>query len=232
MLTALFQPGHPVRGGRAVAFGGVARVAGQDEIPDLVEVTVLPSSGHEHEREHMIDGHPAGPDVGERGVAVGAASVLIAAQRGPDTGDGSRGAAGRARTGRRRPRPGSSRTTPAGCPAAGPMTSGRGSSGHRPRAAGPVACRPLASSRRWSVSVMPWRPARSSTKKRVWVGSPPRLTWKASMTFAKPSRTVTSASCAASSSPRLRERQASRNWLWADVLCRSSTCRCSQMAAA
>ena len=24
----------------------------------------------------------------------------------------------------------------------------------------------------------------------------------------------------------------SRNWLWADVLCRSSTCRCSQRAAA
>ena len=89
MLAALFQPGHPVRGGRAVAFGGVARVAGQDEIPDLVEVTVLPASRHEHEREHVIDGHPAGPDVGERGVAVGAAAVLIAAQCVPDTGDGT-----------------------------------------------------------------------------------------------------------------------------------------------
>jgi hypothetical protein len=38
------------------------------------------------------------------------------------------------------------------------------------------------------------------------------------MTLAKPSRTVVSASCAASKSPRLRDRQASRNWLWADVL--------------
>jgi hypothetical protein len=35
---------------------------------------------------------------------------------------------------------------------------------------------------------MPWRLARSSTKKRVWVGWPPRLTWRASMTLAKPSR--------------------------------------------
>jgi hypothetical protein len=41
---------------------------------------------------------------------------------------------------------------------------------------------------------MPWRLARSSTKKRVWVGWPPRLTWKASMTLAEPSRTVASAS--------------------------------------
>jgi hypothetical protein len=54
---------------------------------------------------------------------------------------------------------------------------------------------------------MPWRLARSSTKKRVWVGWPPRLTWKASMTLAKPSRTVASTSCAASSSPRLRDRR-------------------------
>ena len=38
------------------------------------------------------------------------------------------------------------------------------------------------------------------------------------MTFVKPSRTVTSASCAASSSPRLWDRQASRNWLLADML--------------
>jgi hypothetical protein len=56
--------------------------------------------------------------------------------------------------------------------------------------------------------------------------------WKASMTLAKPSRTVASASCSASRSPRLRARQASRNWLWADVLWRSSTWRCSQRAAA
>jgi hypothetical protein len=45
-------------------------------------------------------------------------------------------------------------------------------------------------------------------------------------------RTVASASCSASRSPRLRDRQASRNWLWGDVLWRSSTCRCSQRAAA
>ena len=77
---------------------------------------------------------------------------------------------------------------------------------------------------------MPWRLARSSTKKRVWVGWPPRLTWKASMTLAKPSRTVASVSCVLSRSPRLRDRQASRNRLWAGVLCRSSTCRCSQRA--
>jgi hypothetical protein len=55
------------------------------------------------------------------------------------------------------------------------------------------ACRPLASSRRWSVSVMPCRVVRSSVKKRVWVGSPPRLMWKASMTLLKPNRTVASA---------------------------------------
>ena len=84
MLATLFQPRHPVRGGRAVAFGGVARVAGQDEIPDLVEVAVMPASRHQHEREHMIDGHPASPDVGELALAVGAAAVLIAAQGGPD----------------------------------------------------------------------------------------------------------------------------------------------------
>jgi hypothetical protein len=35
----------------------------------------------------VIDGHPAGSDVGELGVAVGAAAILIAAQRVPDTGD-------------------------------------------------------------------------------------------------------------------------------------------------
>ena len=58
VLAALFQPGHPVGGGRAVAFGGVAGVAGQDEIPDLVEVTVLSFPGQEHEREHVIDGYP------------------------------------------------------------------------------------------------------------------------------------------------------------------------------
>src|ERR1039458_10470930 len=34
--------GHPVCGGRPVALGGVTGVAGQGEIPDLVEVTVLP----------------------------------------------------------------------------------------------------------------------------------------------------------------------------------------------
>jgi hypothetical protein len=89
----------------------------------------------------------------------------------------------------------------------------------------------LARSRRASVSVMPYR-ARSSLKKRVCVGSPPLLMWKASMTLLKPSRTVTSASCVASSSPRLRERHASRNRLRADVLCRSSARRCSQMLAA
>jgi hypothetical protein len=44
---------------------------------------------------------------------------------------------------------------------------------------------------------MPCRVARSSVKKRVWVGSPPRLMWKASTTLLKPNRTVTSASCAA-----------------------------------
>jgi hypothetical protein len=33
----------------------------------------------------VIDGYPAGADIGERGVAVGATSVLIAAQRVPDT---------------------------------------------------------------------------------------------------------------------------------------------------
>jgi hypothetical protein len=35
---------------------------------------------------------------------------------------------------------------------------------------------------------------RSSAKKRVWVSWPPRLMWKASMTSAKPSRTVALAS--------------------------------------
>jgi len=54
----------------------------------------MPLRGHENEREHVIDGHPAGSDVGERDVGVGAASVLIAAQRGPDTGDGAAAQAG------------------------------------------------------------------------------------------------------------------------------------------
>jgi hypothetical protein len=67
-------------GGRS-RLGGVARVAGQDEVPDLVQVTVLPLPGHQHPLEHAVDGHPAGSDVGEWGAAVGAASVSIAAQR-------------------------------------------------------------------------------------------------------------------------------------------------------
>jgi hypothetical protein len=52
------------------------------------------------------------------------------------------------------------------------------------------------------------------------------------ITAREPSRTVASASCAASSSPQLRKRQASRNRLRADVLCRSSARRCSQTLAA
>jgi hypothetical protein len=57
----------------------VGGVSGQDEIPDLAQVTVMPLRGHENEQEHVIDGHPAGSDVGERDVAIGAAPVLIAA---------------------------------------------------------------------------------------------------------------------------------------------------------
>jgi hypothetical protein len=50
VLAALVQPGHPIGSGRAVAFLGIAAVAGQDEIPDLVEVAVLPSARHKDER--------------------------------------------------------------------------------------------------------------------------------------------------------------------------------------
>jgi hypothetical protein len=79
VLAALVQPGHPIRSRRAVAFLGIAAVAGQDEIPDLVEVAIVPYARHEDERQHVIDGHPARPGVGERGAAVGAATVLLAA---------------------------------------------------------------------------------------------------------------------------------------------------------
>ncbi len=51
-------------------------MAGQDEIPDLVQVTVLPLPGHQHPREHVVDGHPGGSDAGELGVAVGRAERL------------------------------------------------------------------------------------------------------------------------------------------------------------
>ena len=59
----------------------VAGVAGQDEIPDLMEIAVWPPSRQEHERQYMIDRYPFCADVGERFVAVGAAPVLITAER-------------------------------------------------------------------------------------------------------------------------------------------------------
>jgi predicted house-cleaning noncanonical NTP pyrophosphatase (MazG superfamily) len=80
VLGPLFQPGHPGRVGRAVKFGRVARVTGQDEIPDLVEIAVCPSSRHEHERQHMVDCYPFRADIREDVVAVGAAPVLITAE--------------------------------------------------------------------------------------------------------------------------------------------------------
>ena len=60
-----------------------------NEIPDLVKVTFVSSVGHEVERQYVMDSHLAGADVGERGAAVGAATVLVAAQRVADAGDGS-----------------------------------------------------------------------------------------------------------------------------------------------
>src|ERR1035441_4527751 len=129
-------PGRDHLGGRGVAPGQGLMPAGGVRA-ELVEVTVLPFPGHEHPRKHVIDGHPAGSDVGERGVAVGAASVLIAAQRVSDTGDG----AATQRGGRVQVDGdiylGPFRTTQGGCRGAGPRTAGRGSSGRRPRGAGP-----------------------------------------------------------------------------------------------
>jgi uncharacterized protein YjbI with pentapeptide repeats len=55
VLSAPFKPRHPPGDGRPIAFGRVACVTGQDEVPDLVQVAIVPASCHEHERQDMID---------------------------------------------------------------------------------------------------------------------------------------------------------------------------------
>ena len=80
MLVTFLQPAHPLLVRREVTLSRVAFIAGQDEILDLMEVTVRPSPCHEYERKHMINCYPFCADIREEIVAVGTAPVLIPAE--------------------------------------------------------------------------------------------------------------------------------------------------------